>query len=244
MPKASLSIFLRSTLFFILMVLSSVCFFISGFIYAFFVGYEKRYDYLTTWGSLIIYLSQRLCGIEYQVEGLEHLPKEACIVASSHQSAWETFALQQFLPRQTWVAKRELLWIPFFGWGLSMLRTISIHRGSPQAFEQFCAGVLKRLKQGLWIIVFPEGTRQKPHTLGFIKRGAAYVAFDTQAPLLPIVHDAGKVWPKNSWMKYPGVVRVIIGPPLHPSSFPTQDALWEALQKTMKEMFDRLENPS
>ncbi len=154
-----------------------------------------------------------LCGIDYVVEGRENIPAGPAIVFSKHQSAWETFALQLIFPPQCWVLKRELMWVPFFGWGLAMLKPIAIDRSAGRkALKQVVEQGAERLREGIWVTVFPEGTRVAP---GEHKRwgvGGAMLAAKTGYPVVPVAHNAGEFWPRRALLKRPGTVRVIIGP--------------------------------
>jgi len=184
-----------------------------------------RYRIITTWSRLVIALARFVCGVEYRVIGRENLPAEPSIVLSKHQSAWETLAYQKILPPQVWVLKRELLSVPFFGWGLAMMSPIAIDRGSAtRALKQTLEQGKSRLSDGWWIVIFPEGTRIAPGKRGRYHLGGAWLACKTGAPVLPIAHNAGTVWGRNAFMKYPGTITVSIGPVIHPAGM-TPDAL-------------------
>ena len=178
-----------------------------------------RYRIITSWSRLMVWAAERICGIRYRVLGAENIPREPCIILSKHQSAWETLAFQVIFPPQVWVVKRELLWVPFFGWGLAMLRPIAIdRRGGAQALRQTLEQGRERLARGFSIVIFPEGTRTAPGTRGSYHAGGAWLAIQTGAPVLPVAHNAGTCWPRNAWLKYPGLVTVSIGPALYPDS--------------------------
>ena len=172
-----------------------------------------RYRIITAWSHLVISMAWIICGVRYRVIGRENCPREPCIVLSKHQSAWETLAYQVILPPQVWVLKRELLRVPFFGWGLAMMSPIAIDRGSAtRALKQTLEQGRSRLSDGWWIVVFPEGTRIAPGKRGRYHLGGAWLASKTGAPVLPIAHNAGTVWGRNSFVKYPGTITVSIGP--------------------------------
>ena len=171
-----------------------------------------RYRIISSWSRLMIWAAERICGVHYRVLGSANIPREPCIVMAKHESAWETLAFQVILPPQVWVVKRELLWIPFFGWGLAMLSPIAIdRRQGVRALRQTVEQGRARLAQGFSIVIFPEGTRSAPGTRGTYHPGGAWLATQTGAPVLPIAHDAGDHWPRNSFLKYPGVVTISIG---------------------------------
>ena len=184
-----------------------------------------RYRIITAWSHLVIVLARLICGVRYRVIGLDNLPRAPCIVLSKHQSAWETLAYQVILPPQVWVLKRELLRVPFFGWGLAMMSPIAIDRGSAtRALKQTLEQGKSRLSDGWWSVIFPEGTRIAPGKRGRYHLGGAWLACKTGAPVLPIAHNAGTVWGRNAFIKYPGTITVSFGPVIHPAGM-SPDAL-------------------
>jgi 1-acyl-sn-glycerol-3-phosphate acyltransferase len=159
--------------------------------------------------------AERICGIRYRVLGADNIPGEACVVLSKHQSAWETLAFQEIFPPQVYVIKRELLWIPFFGWGLAMTSPVAIDRqAGMRALKQMLAQGRDRLARGFWIIVFPEGTRVAPGKRRAYQTGGAAIAVHAGAPVLPVAHNAGTCWRRDAFRKYPGTITVSIGKPI------------------------------
>lgn len=174
-----------------------------------------RYRFITLWGRVVIWMSRWLLGIRFKVEGLENLPHEPAVVLSKHQSAWETIAFQQIFPPLSFVLKKSLLRIPFFGWGLALFSPIAIDRGAGrEALRQIEAQGRERLTQGFWVLVFPEGTRMPPGEAGEYQIGGAWVACKAGAPVVPVAHNAGRCWPKSALIKRPGLITVRIGPPI------------------------------
>ena len=174
-----------------------------------------RYRIITLWSRLIVAGAKWICGIRYQVLGAEHIPSPPFIVLAKHQSAWETLAFQVIFPPQTWVVKRELLWIPFFGWGLAMLSPIAIDRAAGgRALRQLLDPGRERLARGLCIVMFPEGTRMPPGTRGHYQAGGAWLATQTATPVLPVAHNAGSLWRRKAFLKRPGVITVSVGAPI------------------------------
>ena len=156
-------------------------------------------------------------GIRYQVEGWNHVPDFPVVLMAKHQSAWETLFMEARFPAQCWIVKRELLWLPFVGWGLMAIRCIAIDRSSgTSAREQIVQQGARRIAQGMWVSIFPEGTRVAPGTRGRYGIGGALLATRSGTPILPIAHDAGEVWPRYAFRKRPGVVHVVIGPLIDP----------------------------
>ena len=176
-----------------------------------------RYRFITTWSRLMLAGAETILGIRYRVLGAENVPAPPFIVLAKHQSAWETLAFQVIFPRQVWVVKRELLWIPFFGWGLALLAPISIDRASgPRALNQLLEQGRERLARRYCIVIFPEGTRIAPGRRGKYQVGGAWLAVKTATPVLPVAHNAGELWPRRAFVKRPGVVTVSIGAPIDP----------------------------
>ena len=205
-------IILRSALFALLQTLLTIVFGIISLL-TFPFGPLTRYRIISQWNHLIVWLARVICGIRYEVRGLENLPKTPVVVMAKHQSAWETIALPILLPPQVIVLKRELLLIPFFGWGMRMLSPIAINRSAgKEALKQIVAQGRDRLAKGFWVLIFPEGTRIKPGESGRYGIGGAWLATHTQTPILPIALNAGEVWPKNALLKRPGIITLSIGP--------------------------------
>ena len=152
-------------------------------------------------------------GITYEVEGWENVPKFPVVAMSKHQSAWETLFMEARFPPQCWIIKKELLWLPFVGWGLLAIRCIAIDRSSGHtARDQIVEKGAKRIAQGMWVSIFPEGTRIAPGKAGRYGIGGAMLAVRTGTPILPIAHNAGEHWGRYAFKKNPGRIRVVIGP--------------------------------
>lgn len=153
------------------------------------------------------------CNLRYEVIGKENIPQTNSIILAKHQSAWETIAMQLIFPTQTWVLKRELLFLPFFGWGLAMTEPVAINRASgKKALRQVIKQGTDRLKRGLWLVIFPEGTRTAFGSKGKYAIGGALLAEKSGFPVVPVAHNAGKYWPKDSFIKYPGTITLSIAP--------------------------------
>ena len=171
-----------------------------------------RYKFISLWAKTILFWLKISCNINFKIKGLKNIPKKPFMVLSKHQSAWETLAFQKIFPPQVWVIKRELLWVPFFGWGLSMTSPIAINRkAGKKALEQMLKQGIDRVRKGFCIVIFPEGTRIKPKEIGKYHIGGAWLASQTKIPILPVAHNAGFFWPKNSIFKKSGVITVSIG---------------------------------
>lgn len=168
------------------------------------------------WGRLNLEAVGVICGLKYRIHGWDKLPRENCIVLSKHQSTWETIALRGLLPAtNTWVIKRELLWIPFFGWGMAALDPIALDRkAGRQAIKQLLQEGRQSLAAGRWVVIFPEGTRTAPGEHIKYNLGGAMLGEKTGYPILPIAHNAGVFWKRRGLQKYPGVIDLVIGDPI------------------------------
>jgi len=176
-------------------------------------GYRPASKLAQVYCRILLKWVEWTCGIRYRVEGFEHVPDFPVVVMAKHQSAWETLFMEGTFPPQCWIVKRELLWLPFVGWGLMAVRAISIDRSSGHAArDQILEQGAKRLKQGMWVSIFPEGTRIPPGKRGRYGIGGSYLATRTGTPILPIAHNAGEVWGRYAFRKRPGLVTVVIGP--------------------------------
>lgn len=214
--------FLRSLLFFLGQVLATVIIASLGLL-CFAFSYNIRYRVITSYSHFIIWWAKVICGIRYHVEGQENLPPQNAIVLCKHQSAWETLFLQTLLGPQTWVLKKQLLSIPFFGWGLKLIEPIAIDREKASSIKQLLAQGQQRLQQGRWVIIFPEGTRVAVGQKGKYSRSGATLAHGTHYPIVPIAHNAGLYWPKNAFIKRPGTIEVRIGPLLSPTEYSAEE---------------------
>ena len=192
-------------------------------------SFRIRYAVATRWARLNLWWLATICGLRYRVTGAEHIPNDTAIIFSKHQSTWETLALQKIFPPQVWVLKRELLWLPFFGWGLAILGSIAIDRkAGRKAIEQLVEQGRQRLDTGRWVVVFPEGTRMAPGQKGRYRIGGAVLAEQTGHPIVPVAHNAGEFWPRRGFIKRPGVIQVVIGPTIQSQGRTAADILKEA----------------
>lgn len=226
----NLTLFLRSLLFTLVMIVTTVVWSLVCILAAP-LPYSGRYWVTSRWNVFITWCAKALCGIRYEIKGWENLPDTPAILLSKHQSAWETIFLLQAMPRPlVYVFKKEILYIPFFGWGMALLRMIPIDRSQGKnAFAQVVRNGRKRLAQGLWIIMFPEGTRIPVGKAGKYKSGGARLAVETQTVVVPIAHNSGECWPKGSFVKRPGLVTVSIGKPISPENH-TPDSLMQEVE--------------
>jgi 1-acyl-sn-glycerol-3-phosphate acyltransferase len=206
---------LRNLLFYSAIIPISCLFAILGWLF-FFLPLEKRYWLITRWSHFFIFWAKITCGLNYRVKGLENIPKQNAIVFCNHQSVWETIFLQVLLPTQTWVLKKELLYIPFFGWGLALLDPIAIDRKHFRSVKELIKQGKAKLALGRWVVIFPEGTRVLPGVQKPFLRSGAALAHGSGYPILPITHNAGKFWPRGFLIRKSGTIDVVISPVIYP----------------------------
>jgi 1-acyl-sn-glycerol-3-phosphate acyltransferase len=212
------ALYLRSSAYFLAMSASTILI-APIMVLAFPLPFKVRYGIAQVWVSLILWMLNAICGIDYHVEGTENIPNENAIIFRKHQSAWETIALQKIFPPQVFIIKRELLWLPFFGWALATCEPIAIDRKKGKAaLRQVVDQGMRRLKRGRWVVIFPEGTRVKPGQVGRYGAGGGVLAHRSGHLVVPVAHNAGQFWPRNGFLKFPGTVEVRIGKPISPEN--------------------------
>lgn len=183
------------------------------------------------------------CDLTHTIEGLDNIPAEASIIMSKHQSAWETLAIQLIFPAQVWILKRELLWLPIYGWGLASMQPIAIDRGSAiKSFRQIVTQGCERLAEGLWVVIFPEGTRVAPGQTKKYLPGGGMLAEKSGAKIIPVAHNAGYFWPRNSIAKKPGVIQMVIGPAIDPKG-KTVTEITDEVKEWIENTVDELPKP-
>lgn len=215
-PAYKFWLVIRSSLFWVAFLPSSlvIAFLITV---SFFMPLGFRINLIKTWIWINLSWLKLVCGLDYQIEGLDNIPADGFIVMSKHSSTWETIALQKFFRPMVWVIKRELTHIPFFGWGLKAMDAIAINRGTGRkAIKQLINEGRQRMDEGRIVMLFPEGTRVLPGQYKPFKLGGAILAQKTGYQILPIAHNAGEYWPRHSWIKWPGTIKVVIGKPIDP----------------------------
>jgi 1-acyl-sn-glycerol-3-phosphate acyltransferase len=202
--------------------------------------FKSCYALCQMWRHGFIGMCRLVLGIRYRLQGREHISDQPAIYLSNHQSAWETIALQLWTPPAVFVLKRELLRIPFFGWALWGSRMIWIDRSAGKsALEKIVTQGQARLADGLSIILFPEGTRVAPGKVGKFKPGGAHLAYRTGAPVIPVAHNAGELWPRNAFIKKPGTITVRFGPAIDPTGL-TESELNARVETWIREAMNEL----
>jgi len=220
--------YIRSLIFSFIMISSIIIFTLLN-LSLFFISYRKRSVLLTWWAKIVIKSLEVICGLKVEFSGLDNIPEEPCIIFSKHQSTLETIALQIHFNPQVWVLKRELLFVPFFGWTLALSKPIAINRASgKKAIDQIVQQGISRLKEKYWLIIFPEGTRTRPGDSPRYKGGGAILAEKSGYDILPVAHNAGHFWPKGQFYKKPGTVKIVIGEVIKNNNRSSKELLTEA----------------
>lgn len=234
-------LYLRASLFWLGFIINTG-FFGSLILVLFFTSSTFRLKIARLWSLANSFLLKIFCGIDYEVRGKENLNHETAIILSKHQSTWETITLHSILPLVRWVFKRELMYIPIFGWALALTDPIALNRGAGRvAINQLVSKGTKKLDDGKWIIMFPEGTRTAPGKTQKYKIGGALLAESSGYPVIPIAHNAGEFWPRHSFIKWPGTISVVIGPAIETkgrSANEINDEVFSWIENTMEEISD------
>ncbi len=211
----------RSALFILWMAATVIPWGIAMLVLSIFIRGQKLYWPTMFWLDIAIWGCKHICGVDYRVKGLENLPQRgdanaAVVLAAKHASTWETFAIPTFMPHPlAYVFKRELLYVPFFGWAMGRLDMIHIDRSKrTEAWNKVAAQGKRLAAEGIWVIMFPEGTRIARGQKGVYKSGASRLAIATGVPIVPIAHNAARCWPRKSFLVRPGLVEVSIGQPI------------------------------
>lgn len=207
------NLFIRSLIFVIFSTLA-ICVYSIFVIASGLLPLRYRYMVIRSFLRTDLRALKYICHIDYEIQGLENIPKDRNgVIMSKHQSTWETFLIPIYFKDPAVLGKRELLWIPFFGWAFAASQPITINRSNKtSAMQQIIRQGTKRLHEGRWIMTFPEGTRVAPGHVGNYRLGGARLATATGYPVIPIAHNAGRYWPRRKFIKQPGTVKVVIGP--------------------------------
>ena len=214
---------LRSLLYFVGSIISLSLISLCGLIFVF-SSYPTRQKFLSQWAIFCIWWLKITLNITTNIIGQENLKKSPYIIISNHQSTWETLAFQTIFPAHTWVLKRELLWLPIFGWSLALLKPIIINRGDKlKAIKKVIKQGADRLDKGISIVIFPEGTRQPYKSIGEYQNGGSAIAKKSGYDIVPVYHNSGNLWPKGGFIKKPGVITVVIGEVISDSSLTSSE---------------------
>ncbi|MFU8813857.1 MAG: lysophospholipid acyltransferase family protein [Pseudomonadales bacterium] len=229
---------LRSALFYLGYAVATIIWGALGTLVGWMLPYRRRFQFIVgCWTWFCLTWLRLTCGIRHRIHGLENVPERPCIVLCRHESTWETLFLQRLFAPQATLIKRELLLIPFFGWAFRTLKPIAIDRRQQrQALRTLISEGGKRLDDGIWVALFPEGTRMPPGQLGRFQPGGAALAASSGAPIVVVVHNAGRFWPAHRFRKCPGEIQVLIGEPIATTGLSTkeiQTAVHQAFERQM-----------
>ena len=228
-------LFLRSLLYFVGSIISVITITLCGLFFVF-SPYSTRQKFLSQWAIFCIWWLKITLNITTRIIGQENVNKSPCVIISNHQSTWETLAFQTIFPAHTWVLKKELLWLPVFGWSLALLKPIIINRGDKlNAIKKVILQGSDRLNKGISVVVFPEGTRQPYNQLGEYQNGGAAIAKKTGYDIIPVYHNAGKIWPKGSFIKKSGVITIVIGETISSSTMTSSGITEEIRNWTLEQ---------
>ncbi len=223
-------IFLRSLLFMLILLVTTPLI-VLGLLCVFWLPHRQRRLFVLPWVRLVMWFVDHLLGIRMVVQGAQNIPDRPCVILCKHQSAWETLALQVIFPLTSFVYKRELHWVPFFGWGIKLMPFVAIDRTSGKAaLKQITERGKRRLAEGYSIVIFPEGTRVPPGEDRPFKIGGAWLAAAATVPVVPVALNSGECWRRQAFIKTPGTVTVSIGPAIDPSGM-KMDALNQAAEQ-------------
>lgn len=235
-------IYIRSTLYNIFQAISAIFFGIAASL-LFLLPLKLRFRFILGYAYSNMAALRYLAGLKINVIGRENIPKVASIIMCKHQSTWETYALQTIFPHHVWVLKKQLLKVPFFGWGLAALEPIAIDRSAKKrAMDQINEQGIQRVKQNLWIVIFPEGTRIPAGKKGKYKLGGARLCSATHAPAVPVAHNGGEFWPKGSFLIKPGTVTLRIGKPIYPEG-KTAEEINNLVENWIEGVMDEITDP-
>ncbi len=188
--------------------------------------YRWRAPVSLTWISFALFWLKTCCGVRFRLIGSVPGNGSPSVILANHQSTFDALFLQRLADNTSTILKRELIRLPFFGWGLAALKPIPIDRGSPvAALKKVKKLGIERLRQGMHVLVFPEGTRCPPGNLGKFARGGADIAVTAGVPVVPVAHNAGTLWPKNSWAKHPGTIVLVIGEPIETENLSSNEVV-------------------
>jgi 1-acyl-sn-glycerol-3-phosphate acyltransferase len=216
-------ILLRSALFMAVMLLATPLF-VLLLLCVFWLPQRSRRLFVMPYVNFAMWMVKHVLCIEHRVQGVENIPAGPCVILCKHQSAWETLALQQIFRLTSFVYKRELHWLPFFGWGLWLMPFVAIDRGAgKQALMQVAERGKQRLEDGYSVVVFPEGTRVAPGHKKRYKIGGAHLAATSGFPVVPVALNSGEFWRRQAFIKRPGTVTVSIGPAIDPAGVSAED---------------------
>jgi 1-acyl-sn-glycerol-3-phosphate acyltransferase len=227
-------IYLRSALFLVWLIVTVIPWSLVAVVASAFTRGAPLYWLCAGWLKVAILGAKWICGVNWRVQGMENVPTAAdgtasVILVPKHQSAWETFAFPAIMPHPlAYVFKRELLYVPFFGWAIGRLDMVHINRGrGSEAWRKVVEQGTRIMSQGTWMIMFPEGTRTERGGQGEYKTGASRLAVTSKTPLVPIAVTSARCWPRKTFLLRPGTIDISIGRPISPQGRRPDDLMRE-----------------
>lgn len=234
---------LRTLLFYLWLTVLTLAWFVPSFAIGIFLPLKARnYLVMVIYCRMVVWSARLICGLKWQVEGAENIPRDGrgYVLLSKHQSTWETFFIPTIIAPHVQVVKKELFYLPVFGWALNLIHPIFIDRThKANALKQVLTQGADRLKSGIHVLVFPEGTRVPPGKRKAFSKGGAMLATKSQAPVVAIAHNSGEHWPNNSWVKRPGTIRVVVSPVIETQDITTAQ-LSEQVEGWINVQVDRI----
>jgi len=234
------SLIFKSIIFYLFFALVTILYTLPCITLAPFLSLEKKHALIAVWGKMFLWLIDVICGVKYNIQGLDQVSDKPAVVMSKHQSDWETFAFLTLFNPQSTVAKKELLSIPFFGWCLKIKDPVVIDRSKKtNALKQLLAQGKENLEKGCWVMIFPEGTRVAPGEASEYSSGGALLAQKAGVSVIPIAHNAGEFCPPRGYIKYPGTIQVVVGPEISTKGKKTKAVMNEVeswIRTTMAEI--------
>ncbi len=210
-------ILIRSIIFNIVFYVTLIVMMIIFTPYYFLAPRDKAWAIPKLWANVNHWLLEKIVGCKYEIEGLEHIKHEACIIAPKHQSFWDAYAFVPHIPDAIYILKRELMWIPLFGWYVGKMKMIPVHRGSRSvALKSIIRGAAPGIAENRQIMIYPEGTRRAPGDVPSYKYGIAFLYNELKLPVIPIAHVAGLYWPRRKFLRYPGTIKCRVLPAIQP----------------------------
>jgi 1-acyl-sn-glycerol-3-phosphate acyltransferase len=233
---------IRSAIFVVYMVVTVIPWAVLCLVVSIFVRGERLYWFVIVWLRMAIWGARAICGVRSRVHGFDHLPGTPVILLPKHQSTWETFAFPTLMPRPLcYVFKRELLFVPFFGWTMARMDLIHIDRSKrAEAWAKVAEQGRRYMSQGNWVIMFPEGTRTPRGSQGTYKHGGTRLAVETGRPVVPIAVTSARCWPRKSFLLRPGVIDISIGTPID-STGRAADELMREVERWIEAEMRRLD---
>lgn len=234
-------LYIRAVIYWCLLIFSILA--IGGTIcLCFWLPFKLRFKMGRVWASFNLWAIKWSCGLDYEMQGLEKMPQQACILMAKHQSTYETMVILKHFPYVAWVLKRELLKIPIFGWSLALINPIAIdRRAGGRAVDQIVKQGKQSLQQGRWVVIFPEGTRTAPGSSPNYRMGGGILVAKTTYPAVTLAHNAGEFWPRHSFIKWPGKATFVLGPMIEAHGKKPEAIIHEtqqAIENTMQVISD------